>query len=101
MHVTAIVLAAGKGLRLRSKISKPLIKIDSKPIIIYSLNTLEQHPYIKDIIVVANPRNLQDLRKTIKRFRIGKIKDVVLGGEVRRASVANGLKAIDSHTHLV
>jgi len=101
MYVTAVVLAAGKGLRLKSKISKPLIKIDSKPLITYSLNTLGKHPYIKDIIVVANPRNLQDIRKTIKRFRIDKIKDVVLGGEVRRASVANGLRAIDSHTDLV
>ena len=101
MYVTAIVLAAGKGLRLKSKISKPLIKIDSQPIIIYSLNTLGKHPCIKDIIVVANPRNLQDIRKTIKRFRIDKIKDVVLGGEVRRASVAKGLEAIDGHTDLV
>jgi len=101
MHVTAIVLAAGEGLRLKSKISKPLIKIDSQPIIIYSLNTLGKHPCIKDIIVVANPRNLQDIRKTIKRFRIDKIKDVVLGGKVRRASVAKGLEAMDSHTDLV
>jgi 2-C-methyl-D-erythritol 4-phosphate cytidylyltransferase len=101
MYVTAIVLAAGKGLRLKSKISKPLIKIDSKPIIIYSLNTLSKHPCIKDIIVVANPRNLQDIRKTIKQFRIDKIKDLVLGGEVRRASVAKGLEAIDDHTDLV
>jgi 2-C-methyl-D-erythritol 4-phosphate cytidylyltransferase len=101
MYVTAILLAAGKGLRLKSKISKPLIKIDSQPLIVYSLNTLGKHPYIKDIIVVANPRNLQELRKTIKQFRIDKIKDVVLGGEVRRASVANGLRAIDNHTDLV
>ncbi len=111
MYVTAVVLAAGKGLRLiqplcakaglKSKISKPLIKIDSKPLIIYSLNTLSKHPYIKDIIVVANRRNLQDIRNKIKRYRIDKIKDVVLGGQVRQASVVNGLRAIDNRTDLV
>ena len=101
MHVTAILLAAGKGLRLKSKISKPLIKIDSRPLIIYSLNTLSKHPYIKDIIVVANRRNLQDLRNNIKRFSIDKIKDVVLGGKKRQGSVINGLRAIDNHTDLV
>ena len=101
MYVTAVVLAAGKGLRLKSKISKPLIKIDSKPLIIYSLNTLSKHPYIKDIIVVANRRNLQDIRNKIKQYRIDKIKDVVLGGQVRLASVVNGLRAIDNHTDLV
>jgi len=111
MYVTAIVLAAGKGLRLiqplraraglKSKISKSLIKVDSKPLIIYSLNTLSKHPYIKDIIVVANRRNLQDIRNKIKQYRIDKIKDVVLGGQVRQASVVNGLRAIDNRTDLV
>jgi len=119
VYVTAIVLAAGKGLRMQPKmpkprhpevirrrvasfgISKPLIKINSQPLIIYSLNTLCKHPDIKDIIVVANYRNLQDLRNNIKRFRIGKVKDVVLGGQMRQASVINGLKAIDSRTGLV
>ncbi|MDP3732828.1 MAG: 2-C-methyl-D-erythritol 4-phosphate cytidylyltransferase [Candidatus Omnitrophota bacterium] len=101
MYVTAIVLAAGKGLRLKSKISKPLIKINSKPLIIYSLNVLGKHPYIKDIIVVANPENLEDIGNAIKLFRIDKIKGVVLGGEERQASVANGLRAMDNHTDLV
>jgi 2-C-methyl-D-erythritol 4-phosphate cytidylyltransferase len=101
MHVTAIVLAAGKGLRLKSKIPKPFIKINSKPIIVYSLDTLARHPGIKDIIVVANRQNLEDIRNIIRRFRIKKIKDVVLGGQVRQASVARGLKVIDKRTDLV
>ncbi len=101
MHVTAIVLAAGKGLRLKSKISKPLIKIGSKPLVIYSLNTLSRHPYIKDIVVVGNRRNLQDIRNKIKQYRISKIKDVVLGGRLRQISVFNGLRATDKQTDMV
>jgi len=101
MYVTAIILAAGKGLRLKSKISKPLIKINAKPAIIYCLNTLNKNPYIKDIIVVANRKNLEDLRHEIKRYRIDKVRDVVLGGKVRQASVLNGLMAIDNQTDLV
>lgn len=101
MYVTAIVVAAGKGLRLKSKTSKPLIKIGSQPIIIYSLNTLSKHPSIKNIIVVANRRNLLDIRSKIKEYRIGKIKDVVLGGEARKDSVAKGLEAMDNRTDLV
>jgi len=101
MHVTAIVLAAGKGLRLKSKISKPLIKIGSKPLIIYSLNTLSRHPYIKDIVVVSNRRNLEDIRNKIKQYRISKIKDVVLGGRLRQISVFNGLRATDKQTDMV
>ena len=101
MFVTAVVVAAGKGLRLKSKTSKPLIKIGSQPLIIYSLNTLSNHPSIKNIIVVANRSNLWAIRSKIKEYRIGKIKDVVLGGEARKNSVANGLKAMDNRTDLV
>jgi len=124
MHVTAIVLAAGKGLRLsrinssnvrggiptsiikmikpgRINASKPLIEINSQPLIIYCLNILSRHPLIKDIIVVANPGNLKDICYKIRQYRVRKIKDIVLGGKLRCASVMNGLKAIDGRTDLV
>ncbi|MBI3990692.1 MAG: 2-C-methyl-D-erythritol 4-phosphate cytidylyltransferase [Candidatus Omnitrophica bacterium] len=101
MYVTAVVVAAGKGLRLRSKVSKPLIKINSRPIIVYSLNTLSKHLYIKDIIVVANRKNLEGIRNIIKQYHIKKVKDVVLGGRLRQDSVFNGLIATDSRTEMV
>jgi len=124
MHITAIVLAAGRGLRLsrfnrftvrggipthiskmigsgRSKIPKPLIEINSQPIIIYSLNTLSQHPDIRDIIVVANADNLKDIVNKIKQYGISKIRDIILGGRERRDSVSSGLDAIDNRTELV
>lgn len=119
MYVTAVVLAAGKGLRLKAKmpeyrhpeenlkkkstfgISKPLIAVNSKPLVIYCLNTLSNHPYIKDIIVVASLKNLKDICHKIRQYRIGKIKDIVLGGGLRQDSVMEGLEAMDSRTELV
>lgn len=101
MYVTAIVLAAGKSLRLKSRIPKPLIKINSKPAIIYCLDTFNRHPYIKDIIVVANSKNIKSLFNKIKQYHITKIKEIVLGGRLRQGSVANGLRAINNHTGLV
>jgi len=101
MYVTAIVLAAGKGLRSKSKLPKPLIKINSKPIIICCLEILSRHPYIKDIILVVNSGNSKEIIKRLKRYRIKKIKRVVLGGKRRQDSVGNGLSAIDTRTDLV
>jgi 2-C-methyl-D-erythritol 4-phosphate cytidylyltransferase len=101
MYVTAIVLAAGKGLRFKSRLSKPLIKVNSKPIIIRCLGILSQHPYIKDIIVVANSKNSISITREIKQYRIKKIKDIILGGRLRQDSVINGLKAMDMRTGLV
>lgn len=100
-QVTAVILAAGKGLRFKTKISKPLVKINSKPIVIYSLNTFSKHPYIKDIVLVVNKLNRKEIIKKIRQHRIRKIRQVVIGGRRRQDSVLNGLKAIDSRSDLV
>jgi len=88
-------------LRFKSRLSKPLIKVNSKPIIIRCLGILSKHPYIEDIIVVANSKNSISITREIKQYRIKKIKDIVLGGRLRQNSVINGLKAMDMRTGLV
>ena len=99
--VTAILLAAGRGRRLGASISKPLLKIGVQPILVYCLKTLNKHPYIKDIVVVANPENRLAINREIKKYRITKVKNVVLGGRRRQDSVLNGLKALGRHAALV
>ncbi len=92
-YVSAIVVAAGRGLRLKSKIPKPLVRINKKPLISYSLNALRACPWIKEIILVANRGNRTILRRSCER--------VVLGGRQRRDSVKHGLKAISRRADLV
>jgi 2-C-methyl-D-erythritol 4-phosphate cytidylyltransferase len=101
MYVTAIVLAAGRGLRLKSRITKPLIEIKHKPIIIYCLQVLSRHPYIRDIIVVANSKNFKNIARKTKQYKIAKIRNIVLGGKERQDSVCNGLQALDRGSDLV
>lgn len=101
MYVSAILLAAGRGSRFGSKIPKPLVKINSKPIIIYSLLVLNAHPQVKEIIVVVNNQNSDSIIKTIEKFRIAKINKVIFGGARRQDSVYNGLKLINRLSDLV
>lgn len=101
MHVTAILLAAGRGIRLQSKIPKPLVQINSRPVVIYSLEGLSTHPAVRDIILVVNSGNRAAIIKQIKNYRIAKIKGIVSGGRRRQDSVLNGLKAIDRSTDFV
>lgn len=100
-QVSAIVVAAGRGLRLKSKTPKPLVKINSIPVIIYSLCVLSRHPYIKNIILVVNPENKKDLVNKIRQYRIGKITKIVDGGKRRQDSVLKGLKTVDNTTRFV
>ncbi|MCX5703881.1 MAG: 2-C-methyl-D-erythritol 4-phosphate cytidylyltransferase [Candidatus Omnitrophica bacterium] len=121
-YVSAIVLAAGRGLRFsrpnsftpgggippsvrryagRAKVSKPLVKIDSQPLIIYCLKTLSSHLYIKDIVLVVNAENKEAIVREIARYKITKIKRVVMGGPRRQDSVKSGLKAQGAYADLV
>ncbi|MFA5411186.1 MAG: 2-C-methyl-D-erythritol 4-phosphate cytidylyltransferase [Candidatus Omnitrophota bacterium] len=101
MHVSAIVLAAGKGLRLDPRIPKPLLKIGSRPVIIHSLETLNKHPRVKEIIVAVNAQNQKKIVNKIKRYRITKVSRIVLGGKERQDSVRNALKAVACSAGLV
>jgi 2-C-methyl-D-erythritol 4-phosphate cytidylyltransferase len=97
----AIVLAAGRGLRFKSKVPKPLVKINSKPAIAYSLEEFNRHPSVSGIIVVVNPANRSAVASVIRRRRIKKVSSIVLGGRRRQDSVLNGLKAIKDCATLV
>lgn len=101
MYVSAIVAAAGEGLRLGTRISKPLIKIRGVPLIVYSLVVLNKSPLIKEIIVAVNSLNQFKIKETIRRFGISKVKDIVLGGLRRQDSVYNGLKVIGKKADFV
>lgn len=100
-YCSAIVVAAGKGRRFKSKVSKPLVEIRSKPIIIYSLQALAANSRVKEIIVVANKLNIKKISGLIEKFRVRKVSRVVLGGKERRDSVRNGLRNISRRAGLV
>jgi len=101
MFVSAIVVAAGKSKRFKSASSKVLFKINSQPIIVYSLDVLNGQPEIKEIIVVVNPQNIKSVSGIIKKNKFHKAVKLVLGGKERQDSVARGLKAIDPKANFV
>lgn len=101
MFVSAIVLAAGWGKRLALRTPKPLIRLLSKPILIYSLLRLSKHPRINEIILVVNDTNQRSIAIQVKKYRIGKIRAVVLGGKRRQDSVAAGLRAVSRRADTV
>ena len=99
--LSAIIVAAGQGLRLKAALPKPLVKIGKLPLIIYSLNTLDNHPDIDEIIMVLNAKNQRAITRLIKNYSFKKIKSLVLGGKRRQDSVSNGLKMVSGNSDWV
>ncbi len=101
MHVTAIVLSAGKGLRFGSGISKPLALIANKPVLVYSLLGLNSHPLIKEIILVVSHKNKAAISRALKKYRIAKLTKTVIGGKERQDSLGNALSVLSFDTDIV
>ncbi|MFH0826512.1 MAG: 2-C-methyl-D-erythritol 4-phosphate cytidylyltransferase [Candidatus Omnitrophota bacterium] len=99
--LSAIVLAAGKGYRFKSRTPKALARINSKPVIFYSLHTLSNHPSVKDIIVVTHDSIARKIVDVVRRFGIKKVRRIVRGGGRRQDSVSHALCVLDNNTEWV
>ena len=92
--VTAIIIAAGSGNRMKQDIPKQFLTVNEKPVIIYTLEAFQKHPLIDEIEVVCLAGWEQVLWAYIRQFNIAKAVRVVEGGECGQESIYKGLKAL-------
>ena len=52
-YCTAVVLAAGSGRRMGTKVHKQYLLLDGKPVLYYSLKTFQESELIERIILVS------------------------------------------------
>ena len=62
----AIILAAGSGTRMKSRIPKPLLTVHGKMIIEHKLQDLQKHDV--DVCLVINPKDEQLFRDKLKNY---------------------------------
>lgn len=95
-YCTAIVLAAGKGTRMGTRVQKQYLLLEEKPILYYSLRTFQKSALIDEIILVTGAEEVECCRKKIiNAYNFTKVKKIVPGGKERYHSVWNGLQAIE------
>ncbi len=99
MKTQVIVVAAGKGSRLKAKLPKALVLLKRKPLVSWSLGVFERCSLIDGIVLVGHKSYLKEFRKVADGFK--KIKVVVAGGVKRADSVALGLAVLDKDTSIV
>lgn len=100
-NVAAIIPAAGLGLRLKSRIPKPLVTMGTKPIVIHTLEAFHRNRYIKRIILAVGEKNIDRFRIILDKYRIKKNIDLVCGGSSRGDSVRNCLEKIPNDADFI
>jgi len=93
---TAIILAAGMGLRLGGQVPKQFMTIDGVPLLQFSVRTFLKHKSIDKIIIVSKANHCKQVAMEYPDCT------VVAGGETRHESSKLGVEAaIDSEIVLI
>lgn len=93
---TAVVLAAGQGKRMGTKVAKQYLEIAGKPLLYYTLRAFERSPLIDAIVlVVGNEEQISYCKKEIvEPYGFHKVDAVTVGGRERYDSVYCALNVI-------
>ncbi len=100
MKVSAIIPAAGLGLRMGSDIAKQFLLLDGKPILHHTLSVLDHCSAVDEIVLVVSENEIEAVQ-TQSADSHPKVTRVVAGGKERQDSVGNGLRSLDSDTDIV
>lgn len=99
---TAIILAGGKGVRLKSELPKQLIRIAGKKVIEHTLDVFQNHPEIDEIAVVSNIEYIRDIENLLTQNHYTKVKKVLAGGAERYDSSLAAIRAYQNEDcHLI
>ncbi|MDD3368920.1 MAG: 2-C-methyl-D-erythritol 4-phosphate cytidylyltransferase [Lachnospiraceae bacterium] len=91
----AIVLAAGQGKRMQSKVQKQYLLLQGRPVLYYSLKAFEDS-FVDEIILVTGAGDIEYCQKEIvEKYNFQKVRSIVPGGKERYHSVYAGLCAAE------
>ena len=94
---TAIVLAAGQGKRMNSKVQKQFLELGGKPLLYYSLKCFQDSGMIRDIILVTGAESVPFCKEEIvEKYGLTKGTKVIPGGKERYDSVYEGLLSCEN-----
>lgn len=99
--VSAIVLAAGKGSRMKSDKAKQFMDINSRPLLYYSLKVFDAS-VVDEIVLVTRSSDIDYVREEIvEKYGFQKVRKIVAGGKERFNSVSRGIKACDKRNKII
>ncbi|NIP99345.1 MAG: 2-C-methyl-D-erythritol 4-phosphate cytidylyltransferase [Nitrospinaceae bacterium] len=100
MKVSAIIPAAGLGLRMGSDTPKQFLLLDDRPVLHHTLTVFDQCSQVDEIVLVVSEKEVD---QTAEQYRksFPKVVRVVAGGKERQDSVYNGFHTLGPDTDMV
>lgn len=98
--ITAIVVAAGVGKRMKRPENKAFLPLAGKPLLTWTLETIAESK-IDNIIIAVQPKEANKITDLVKEYGIKKVIAIAHGGQTRQDSVSNALEFLPEETKIV
>jgi len=99
--VSAIIVAAGKGVRMGAGVDKLFLEAAGRPIVAHTWRRFDEAECIGEIILVVRDGTQKAFKELAAKFLFRKPFHVVAGGAERQDSVWNGLEALSPQAKIV
>jgi 2-C-methyl-D-erythritol 4-phosphate cytidylyltransferase len=91
----ALIVAGGKGTRIKSKLPKQFLNLNGKPILIHTIEAFFRYSKNIEIVLVLPIDDFPIWEEISKKYAFDKSIQLQQGGETRFQSVRNGLDLIE------
>jgi 2-C-methyl-D-erythritol 4-phosphate cytidylyltransferase len=91
----ALIVAGGKGTRIKSQVPKQFLEIKGKPVLLHTLNAFFRYSDHIHVILVLPEDDFETWSSITKKYSFNKSITLQKGGDSRFQSVKNGLAKID------
>ena len=100
--VSAIIVAAGKGIRMKDTIRKQYLDLAGLPILAHSVMAFDSCDLIDNIFLAVPKEDIEYcLTNILSSLELKSKVNLIIGGPRRQDSVYNGLKSIDKYCDTV
>ncbi|MCI8629054.1 MAG: 2-C-methyl-D-erythritol 4-phosphate cytidylyltransferase [Firmicutes bacterium] len=100
-YCSAVIPAAGTGIRMGTKTKKQFLKLGEKEIIAYTIQKFEQCNQVDEIVLVTARDTMDLLTNIVKREGFQKVSAIVEGGKERQNSVYEGICAVSERAEII
>lgn len=89
-----VIVAAGKGSRMRTQESKQYLQLAGKPILVHTLTLFQRLEQVDTIVLVTGAEDVERCKEYVNRYGLSKVEHLVVGGRERQDSVYKGLAVL-------
>jgi|LGVF01.2.fsa_nt_gb 2-C-methyl-D-erythritol 4-phosphate cytidylyltransferase len=96
-----LLLSGGIGTRMQQELPKQHLLLFGRPIIIHTLERIDELEDIEDIIITCPKQYIGELDKMIDNYNLKKNYIIIEGGKTRQESVFKGLSRINTESIII